>query len=174
MSAAARDYIVAARKFAAQFKGFLAIADELEKIESFDLAISEAQRRLAELREQEIAARENAAKIIAQAQMRAQRHEDDGKNAAQAHIDAGRATAHHALATATAQAHDIIAAAEQLAEQHAHKRQELTGMDDMIGAARVEHAGVLAEIETARNAVASAHAEHERVKTIIAEAKAKF
>jgi vacuolar-type H+-ATPase subunit I/STV1 len=138
---AAKEYISAARKFAAQFKGFLSIADELEKIDSFELAISEVQKRLAELRQQEADQREahkerenvsvaDAARILTQA------HESAAAIRQQGETD---------RAAAVAQAHEIVGNAEDEAVAH----------QELVQAARAR----LAEIEQKIEELQAHHAD---------------
>lgn len=167
MSNAAKEYIVAARKFAAQFKGFLSIADELEKLESFELAAQEAQNRLAKLREEEDAVKQRAASIVAKADQEARQIIAEARDQAMAYHESHRVAAQRKIDDATAQAADIISRAQAVEAEHADKKAELASLDETIAGRRAEH-------DQIRGNIAGAHAEHARILSMIEELKAKF
>lgn len=151
MSAAAKEYIVAARKFAAQFKGFLSFADELEKLESVEQSIQEAKQRLLVLWQQEEDQRAahkeredhslaEAARVITEA------HEAANEIRRQAEQDkaAARAEVANACDAAVARAHDIVETAQREAEQHQHvaqtAREKLFDLERKIEALLEHHA----------------------------------
>jgi chromosome segregation ATPase len=127
------EFIASARKFAAQFKGFLSIADELEKVESIEQMSREAQLRLAALQEQEKQTQQVISRRHAQAEMEiAQKHRD-----ANHEIEEKRRSASDMIDDAHDQASRIVSAAKA----------EAAGFEQRADEHKREAAGLRLEIE---------------------------
>lgn len=166
------------RFIAARFRGFLAAAEMLERLGSIDDSINELTNRLAAMRQQEEAAREDAAAIIAEAEHAAKAIGEEAARAATS--KAFEADAYHAqqkqlaqskIDEATHEAHDIVANAENEVKTHRDAiekhRTTLASLQQSIAARTADHELMLAKIEDATDT-------HERVTKMIADLKSKF
>jgi cell division septum initiation protein DivIVA len=135
-----REFISSARKFAAQFKGLLTIADELEHVESIEQMAREAEARLAILREQEAGVTDAVAKSYALAD----------REIAAMHRDANRE-----IEDKRRSAGDVIDDAHDQAGR-------------ILGAARDEAAGFAQQAEAHRKLIEEHRQELARIKADIA------
>lgn len=97
------------RRFARTLRGFLAFADELEKMASFEQAARETEQRLEEIRKQEAAASQDLAVVLQDV--------EKAKASAAELVADGRTRADQALAIAKKAADEVLVKAQADAQR---------------------------------------------------------